>query len=93
MGFPPILKKIGAPRIFSETAARRRRLRSRMRRNDVAKPPKSTPHSDIDGVHQDEKPNVETAQETGETAANLDLAARESKGKPPHRKQGAKAPR
>jgi hypothetical protein len=55
-----------------------------MRRNEVAKPPKSTPHSDIDGVHRDEKPNVETAQETGETTANLELARAEAKGKPPH---------
>jgi hypothetical protein len=66
-----------------------------MRRNDVAKPPKSTPHSDIDGVHQDEKPNVETAQETGETTANLALAREQASGKPPHSdddgKEGSKS--
>jgi len=50
----------------------------------VAKPPPSTPHSDIDGVHQDEKKNTDTAQETGETAANLELARAEAKGKPPY---------
>jgi hypothetical protein len=27
---------------------------------DVTKPPKSTPHSDLDGVHEDERPNVQT---------------------------------
>ena len=48
----------------------------------MAKPPKSTPHSDIDGVHQDEKPNVVTAQETGETSADLKLAGKEAKGRP-----------
>ena len=51
----------------------------------MAKPPKSTPHSDIDGVHQDEKLNVKTAQETGETGDDLRLAADEATGRPPHR--------
>jgi hypothetical protein len=50
----------------------------------VAKPPKSTPHSDIEGVHRDEKPNVVTAQETGEASADLRLAAEEDKARPPH---------
>jgi hypothetical protein len=70
--------------IFSATAPRRRVSGAIPRRTDVAKPPKSTPHSDIDGVHQDEKPNTETAEETGETSANLELARGQSKGKPPH---------
>ncbi|HYG29715.1 MAG TPA: hypothetical protein VD887_05805 [Allosphingosinicella sp.] len=48
----------------------------------MAKPPKSTPHSDLDGVHQDEKPNVVTAQETGETSASLKLAREQAKGRP-----------
>ena len=55
------------------------------------KPPKSTPHSDIDGVHQDEKPNTITAQETGETAANLKLVRDEAKGKPPYSDDDGKA--
>jgi hypothetical protein len=50
----------------------------------VAKPPKSPPHSDIDGVHQDEKPNVEAAVETGQDTGNLKLARDESRAKPPH---------
>jgi hypothetical protein len=50
----------------------------------VAKPPKSTPHSDLDGVHQDEKPNVESAEAAGQSAADLALAREQSKGKPPH---------
>ena len=50
----------------------------------MAKPPKSTPHSDIDGVHQDEKPNYVTAQETGETTADLELARKESVARPAH---------
>jgi len=48
----------------------------------VAKPPKSIPHSDLDGVHQDEKPNVATVRETGETTASLKLARDEAKGRP-----------
>ena len=59
----------------------------------MAKPPKSTPHSDIDGVHQDEKPNTETAEETGETTANLELARGQSKGKPPHTANDEPPPR
>jgi hypothetical protein len=50
----------------------------------VPRPPKSTPHSDIDGVHRDEKKNVDTTQETGESTANLALAKDESMGKPPY---------
>jgi len=53
----------------------------------VPKPPKSTPHSDIDGVHRDEKPNTVTAQETGETGADLELASEEAKGRPPHSRE------
>ena len=48
----------------------------------MSKPPKSTPHSDIDGVHQDEKPNIETANASGQTPANLALAREQSKGHP-----------
>ncbi len=48
----------------------------------MAQPPKSGPHSDIDGVHQDERPNVETAEESGQTTANLGLAREKGKGYP-----------
>lgn len=48
----------------------------------MAKPPKATPHSDIDGVHQDEKPNVDTAVEAGQGAASLARAAKETKARP-----------
>ncbi len=50
----------------------------------MPKPPKSDPHSDIDGVHQDERPNVETARESGQTATSLALARLQSKGRPRH---------
>ena len=50
----------------------------------MSKPPKSTPHSDLDGVHEDEKGNVESAEEAGEGTADLALARAQSKGRPPH---------
>ena len=50
----------------------------------MAKPPKSTPHSDIDGVHRDEKPNVESAVDSGEGAEDLALAAKEDAARPEH---------
>jgi hypothetical protein len=55
----------------------------------VSKPPESTPHSDIDGVHRDEKPNVETAREAREGAENLELARDQSVGKPGYSTDGA----
>jgi hypothetical protein len=48
----------------------------------VSKPPESTPHSDIDGVHRDEKPNVESAVEAGQDSEDLARAARENKARP-----------
>jgi hypothetical protein len=48
----------------------------------VPKPPKSTPHSDLEGVHRDEKPNVESANEAGQGPENLALARDEAVGKP-----------
>ena len=48
----------------------------------MAKPPKSTPHSDIDGIHEDEVDNVEAAIAAGQDAADLKRAAEESKGRP-----------
>lgn len=48
----------------------------------MAKPPKSTPHSDMDGVHQDEKSNVDTATEAGQSGASLARARKETKARP-----------
>ena len=48
----------------------------------MSKPPPSTPHSDLDGVHRDEKPNVESAVQAGEGTDDLALAKAQSKGKP-----------
>ncbi|HEX8262289.1 MAG TPA: hypothetical protein VF547_05385 [Allosphingosinicella sp.] len=48
----------------------------------MSRPPKSTPHSDIDGVHRDEKPNVESAVEAGEGAQDLARASEETVARP-----------
>jgi hypothetical protein len=50
----------------------------------VSKPPPSTPHSDIDGVHQDEESNVDTANAAGQDSSDLEKAGRHSKGRPPY---------
>jgi hypothetical protein len=48
----------------------------------VSQPPKSTPHSDIDGVHRDEKPNVESAIEAREGVEDLARASDETVARP-----------
>lgn len=50
----------------------------------VPQPPKSTPHSDIDGVHSDERRNVDTALEAGQDAEDLQRAAEEDVARPPY---------
>ena len=48
----------------------------------MSQPPKSTPHSDLDGVHRDEKPNVESAVEAGQGTDDLARASEESVARP-----------
>ena len=48
----------------------------------MAKPPKATPHSDIDGVHQDEKSNTDVASDLGQSAASLSGAKKRSAARP-----------
>jgi hypothetical protein len=50
----------------------------------VPKPPQSTPHSDLEGVHQDEKRNVDSANDAGEDSGDLEQAHRRSEGRPPY---------
>ena len=50
----------------------------------MSNPPKSTPHSDIEGVHRDSKPNVETAIDAGEGAKDLARAGEEDAARPEH---------
>ncbi|MEA3050758.1 MAG: hypothetical protein QOG84_2594 [Sphingomonadales bacterium] len=48
----------------------------------MPKPPQATPHSDIDGVHRDEKRNVDSANEAGQDTSDLQRAHEDSKGRP-----------
>ena len=50
----------------------------------MPKPPPSTPHSDIDGVHADERRNTDVAAEQGESAETLKGAQDGDKARPPH---------
>ena len=54
----------------------------------MAKPPPSTPHSDIDGVHRDEKPNIQTAIESGQDAGTVDKDQKRSHGYPDYSNEG-----
>ncbi len=48
----------------------------------MVKPPKATPHSDIDGVHQDERKNTDTANDLGQSGADLEPTKSLSIGHP-----------
>jgi hypothetical protein len=48
----------------------------------VPKPPQSTPHSDLDGVREDQKSNVDRANEAGQDTSDLKRAHEGSKGRP-----------
>ena len=48
----------------------------------MPKPPKSTPNSDIDGVHRDEARNTDIAAKTGQSAGSLERAKKRSPGRP-----------
>ena len=48
----------------------------------MSKPPTSTPHSDLDGVHQDRARNVDAANRAGQDSADLESARTGSSGRP-----------
>jgi hypothetical protein len=50
----------------------------------MPKPPQATPHSDIDGVHRDERRNTDVATELGESAKELKEVQDEKVAKPPY---------
>ena len=52
------------------------------RESKMAKPPPATPHSDIDGVHQDEVRNTDVAADRGESAGSLERAKDEAVARP-----------
>jgi hypothetical protein len=55
----------------------------------VSKPPQATPHSDLDGVHQDEKRNIDSANEAGQDTSDLQRAHEGSKGRPDYGEEKA----
>jgi len=52
----------------------------------MAKPPASPPHSDIDGVDEDEVRNVDAAIEADQDSKDLERARRLARGRPEHEK-------
>ncbi|WP_167737496.1 hypothetical protein [Sphingomonas parva] len=50
----------------------------------MPKPPEATPHSDIDGIHRDEKKNIDSANEAGQDSSDLQKAHEESAARPPY---------
>jgi len=48
----------------------------------MAKPPPSTPHSDIDGIHEDERRNTDVAADRGESAGDLSDAQENNAARP-----------
>jgi hypothetical protein len=51
----------------------------------MSKPPKSTPHSDIDGVHQEEERNTDVAADLGQSGGSLERAKDEAVARPEYR--------
>jgi hypothetical protein len=49
----------------------------------MTKVPKSTPHSDLDGVREDQHPLPDSAREAGQDSGDLARAREESAGRPP----------
>ena len=49
----------------------------------MTKPPPSTPHSDLEGVHQDERRNTDVAAELGQSAEDVEHARKQSRARPP----------
>ncbi|QAY77367.1 hypothetical protein [Sphingosinicella sp. BN140058] len=48
----------------------------------MAQPPKTTPHSDLSGVHRDEKRNVDSANAVGQDAGTVADAKRGNAARP-----------
>ena len=50
----------------------------------MSKPPKTPPHSDLDGVDEDERRNIDAAIESGQHSGDLAEAKDKSVGRPPY---------
>ena len=80
-GFRRGIKKNVLANFFRNRGARAPVERENRRAN-LAKPPPSTPHSDINGIHQDERRNTDVAEEVGQDAADLKRAGEENVARP-----------
>ena len=49
----------------------------------MSKPPKTPPHSDLDGIHEDETRNIDSAIAAGQGSKDLQRAKEETIGRPP----------
>jgi hypothetical protein len=79
---PAAPQKNCVTRIFYRNRAAVRLFIASNKEKCVAKPPPSAPHSDIDGVHRDERPNTDTAQDLGQSSADVADAKRRSVARP-----------
>ena len=50
----------------------------------MSKPPPATPHSDIDGIHQDEERNVDSANRARQDSSDLQKAREGNVARPPY---------
>lgn len=50
----------------------------------MPKVPVSTPHSDLDGVRQDQRRIPDGARDAGQDAGDLEKARKQSAGRPPY---------
>jgi len=50
----------------------------------VAQPPKTPPHTDLEGNDRNERGQVQAAAETGQDGRDLKLARDQAKGRPEH---------
>ena len=53
----------------------------------MAKPPRTPPSSDLDGVHEDEEKNTDSARQAGQGAGDLARARSKSAGRPEYSKK------
>ena len=53
----------------------------------MSKPPQTPPHSDLDGVREDKRRHIDSANEAGQDSSDLEQARRHSTGRPPEDKR------
>jgi hypothetical protein len=82
MGFHGLPIFFASRRIFSQPRAPAPVDRLKEEHRQVTKPPESTPHSDLHGVHRDERRNVDSANDAGQDSGHVARAKKEAVGRP-----------